>query len=185
VFVCLPCEDGRDANRRTNRQPGQLTHLHPRQRNKQRQNRSRKWRQAATTGAGLLAYRSRVRGDGEGDEHHVEGDDDLDDERVPVRARRRGGAQHGDGVQHGLEHERRADGAGELRRPVERDLQPQIQTFTRRASSSASGPHATRTRRSTVPTRATWPADASTPIWSALVTVAMLLRFGRYTILLF
>jgi hypothetical protein len=36
----LPCEDGRDANRRTNRQPGQLTHLHPRQRNKQRQNRA-------------------------------------------------------------------------------------------------------------------------------------------------
>jgi hypothetical protein len=27
-------------------------------------------------------------------------------------------------VQHGLEHERRADGAGELRRPVERDLLP-------------------------------------------------------------
>nr|ACN26885.1 unknown [Zea mays] len=89
-----PCEDGRNANRGTNCQPRQLTH------------------------------RSRVRGDGEGDEHHVEGDDDLDDERVPVRPRRRGGAQHGDGVQHGLEHERRADAAGELRRPVERDLDP-------------------------------------------------------------
>jgi hypothetical protein len=71
----------------------------------------------------VRAYRSRVRGDGERDEHHVEGDDDLDDQGVPVRPGRRGGAEHGDGVQHRLEHERCADRTGELRRPVERDLQ--------------------------------------------------------------
>ena len=82
----------------------------------------RRRNQSAACPARSTSYRSRVRGDGEGDEHHVEGHDDLDDERVPVRPRRRGGAEHRDGVQHRLEHERRADGAGELRRPVEGDL---------------------------------------------------------------
>jgi hypothetical protein len=70
----------------------------------------------------VVAYRSRVRCDGECDEHHVEGHDDLNDQCVPVRPGRRGGAEHGDGVKHHLEHERRADRAGELRRPVERHL---------------------------------------------------------------
>jgi hypothetical protein len=70
-----------------------------------------------------VTYRSGVRCDGAGDEHHVKGDDDLDDEGVPVRPRRRGGADHIDGVQHRLEHERRAHRASELRRPVERHLQ--------------------------------------------------------------
>jgi hypothetical protein len=70
----------------------------------------------------VVAYCSRVRCDGECDEHHVEGHDDLDDQCVPVRPGRRGGAEHGDGVKHRLEHERRADRAGELRRPVERHL---------------------------------------------------------------
>ena len=73
-------------------------------------------RQAKTT------HRPGVRGDGAGDEHHVEGDDDLDDEGVPVRSRRRGGADDGDGVEHRLEHERRAHRPRELRRPVERHL---------------------------------------------------------------
>ena len=121
----LPCEDGRNANRGTNCQPRQLTHLHhPRQQKTSVRNRRFHSETNSNHCSGLRSstYRSRVRGDGEGDEHHVEGDDDLDDERVPVRPRRRGAAQHGDGVQHGLEHERRADGAGELRRPVERDL---------------------------------------------------------------
>jgi len=41
---------------------------------------------------------------------------------VPVRAVGRGGADGGDGVEHRLEHERRAYGARELRCPVERNL---------------------------------------------------------------
>lgn len=68
------------------------------------------------------AYRSRVRGDGERDEHHVERHDDLDDERVPVRPHGRGGSDHIHRVDHRLEHERRAYRSGELRRPVERNL---------------------------------------------------------------
>jgi hypothetical protein len=39
-----------------------------------------------------------------------------------VRPRRRGGADHGDGVEHRLEHERRAHRPRELRRPVEGHL---------------------------------------------------------------
>lgn len=70
----------------------------------------------------VLNYRSGVRGDGEGDEHHVEGDDDLDEQRVPVRPHGRRGSQHLDRVQHRLQHERRADRPRELRRPVERNL---------------------------------------------------------------
>lgn len=68
-------------------------------------------------------YRSGVGGNGAGDEHHVEGDDDLDDEGVPVRPRRRRRPQHLDRVQHRPQHERRAHRPRELRRPVERHLQ--------------------------------------------------------------
>ena len=84
--------------------------------------------------AGYSTHRPGVRGDGAGDEHHVEGDDDLDDERVPVRARRRGGADDGDGVEHRLEHKRRAHRPRELRRPVERHLRACEYTYTSQAN---------------------------------------------------
>jgi hypothetical protein len=82
-------------------------------------------------------YRSGIRRDGAGNEHHVEGDDDLDDEGVPVRPRRRGGADHIDGVQHRLEHERRAHRPSELRRPVERHLRKNSTAISVRLASAS------------------------------------------------
>lgn len=69
-------------------------------------------------------YRSSVGRNGGDNEHEVEGNDELEEEGLGGADRRNGDPAREEGVEDALEGEGGADGAGDLRDDVRRDVDP-------------------------------------------------------------